>query len=188
MAHALDDLATVGFHSAVEFGDVSGNEGTKGAAVAREAFGKFGALILDKTFEDVDLTGEGVLRSLGLADDFGNKRIDGYVEGFVRLIAADENALCQLIADRVKLAAKIGCAQIELRKEGIPRIYERAVDVVSARSDVIDHDSRTLTEFAGGTIEALVEHVVHAIGKIGELLVHMTGLEIEAGSQPLAGV
>ncbi len=46
LAHALDDLATEGFDGAIEFRDVAGDQGAERAAVTREFFRKFAALVL----------------------------------------------------------------------------------------------------------------------------------------------
>ena len=43
-------------------------------------------------------------------------------------------------------------------------------------------------EFAGDAVDPLVQHFVDAVGEIDELLVHMPGLEVEAGGEALAGV
>ena len=43
-------------------------------------------------------------------------------------------------------------------------------------------------ELAGDAVDALVQHVVDAVGEVDEFVVHVAGLEIEAGGQPLAGV
>src|ERR1700682_1873848 len=46
LTHAIDDLAAEGFDGAIEFRDVTGNQGAERAAVAREFFRKFAALVL----------------------------------------------------------------------------------------------------------------------------------------------
>ncbi len=45
-----------------------------------------------------------------------------------------------------------------------------------------------MLEFAGDAVEPLVQHVVNPIGEIDELVVNVTGLEIEACRQALAGI
>ena len=54
-----------------------------------------------------------------MADTLGDEGVDGDVERVSRLVAADENAVGQLIAERFKLTGEIGSAQIELRQHGV---------------------------------------------------------------------
>ena len=119
LAHALDNLAAIGFYCAVEFGHVSFDERAERAAVALEAFGEFRALILNEVFKGIDLVREGIMRGPGMADNLGDEGVDGDVERVSRLVAADENAVGQLIAERFKLTGEIGSAQIELRQHGV---------------------------------------------------------------------
>ena len=41
---------------------------------------------------------------------------------------------------------------------------------------------------AGDAIDALVQHLVDAVGEIDELVMHVAGFEVEAGGQPLGSV
>ena len=43
-------------------------------------------------------------------------------------------------------------------------------------------------ELAGDAVDAVVQHLVDAVGEVDELVVHVAGLEVEAGGQPLGGV
>ena len=57
------------------------------------------------------------------------------------------------------------------------------------RSEIaVDDRGRALLEFAGDAVDPLVQHLVDAVGEIDELVMHVTGLEIEAGGKALAGV
>ena len=57
------------------------------------------------------------------------------------------------------------------------------------RSEIaVDDGGRALLEFAGDAVDPLVQHLVDAVGEIDELVMDVTGLEIEAGGEALAGV
>ena len=62
------------------------------------------------------------------------------------------------------------------------------MDLFGAVGDAVDDGRGALLEFAGDAVDALVEHFVDAVGQIDELVVHVAGLEVEAGGQPLGGV
>ncbi len=73
LTHAVDDIAAEGFHGAIEFGNVAGNEGTQRAAVAREFFRKLAALILHQFVESAHLQTERIMRGFGLVDHLGHQ-------------------------------------------------------------------------------------------------------------------
>ena len=188
LAHALDDLAAEGFDGTVEFGDVTGDQRTKRAAVAGETFGKFSALVLHQLVEGVDLLRQGVVRALGLIQNAGDQRVRGGIERVSRLVAAGQDVGRETLAGLVDLADEITAAQFELEEQGIAGILQGIMDLLGTFGNALDDRGRALLEVADDAVDPLAQHVVDPIGKIGEFVVHVTGLEIEAVGQPFAGV
>ena len=60
--------------------------------------------------------------------------------------------------------------------------------LLGALGDAVDDRIRLLLEFGGDAVEPLVHHVVDAVGEVDEVVVHVAGLEVQAGGQPLAGL
>ena len=60
--------------------------------------------------------------------------------------------------------------------------------LLGALGDAVDDRGGTLLELAGDAVDALVQHLVDAVGEVDELVVDVAGLEVEAGGQPLAGI
>ena len=103
LTHAVDDIAAEGFHGAIEFGDVAGNERAQRAAVAREFFRKLAALVLHQFVESAHLQAERIVRGFGLADDLGHQRIHGDVQRIAGLVAAGEDLGREAVAGVVDL-------------------------------------------------------------------------------------
>ncbi len=188
MAHALDDFAAEGFHRAIELGDVAGDQGAERAAVACEFLGEFGALVLHQLVERAHLQAQRVVRGLGLADDLGDQRIDGGVQRFAGLVAAGHDVIGQPVAGFVDLADEVAAAQLEFEQERVARILQVVVDLLGPLGDAVDDDGRALLELADDAVDPLVQHFVDAVGQIREFVMHVTGLEVEAGGQAFAGV
>ncbi len=62
------------------------------------------------------------------------------------------------------------------------------VDLLGTLGNAVDDAGRTLLEFADDTVDPFAQHFVDTVGEVGEFVVHMAGLEIEAVGQPLAGL
>ena len=62
------------------------------------------------------------------------------------------------------------------------------MDLLGAVGDAVDDGGGALLEIAGDAIDTLVQHLVDAVGEVDELVVHVAGLEVEAGGQALGGV
>ena len=62
------------------------------------------------------------------------------------------------------------------------------MDLLGAVGNAVDDGGGTLLELAGDAIDALVQHLVYAVGEIDEFVVDVPGLEIEAGGEAFAGV
>src|SRR5215216_5037298 len=60
--------------------------------------------------------------------------------------------------------------------------------LLGAVGNPVDNGGRALLEFAGDTIDTLVQHFVDTIGEVDELVMDVSGLEIEAGRKPFARV
>ena len=129
-----------------------------------------------------------VVRGLGLADHLGDQRIDGDVERVAGLVAGGEDLGRQAIAGVVDLADEIAGAQLELEQQRVGGILQGVVHLFGAVGDAVDDGRRALLEFAGDAVDALVQHLMDAIGQIDELVMDVAGLEVEAGGQPLGGV
>ena len=188
LTHAIDDLAAEGFDGAVEFRDVAGNERTERAAVAREFFREFAALVLHQFIERAHLQGERVVRGLGLADDLRHQRVHGHVERFAGLVAGGEDLGREPVAGVVDLADQIAAAQFELQQQRVAGILQRVVNLFGALGNAVDDGGGALLEFAGDAVDPLVQHLVDALGQIDEFVMDVAGLEIEAGGEAFAGV
>ena len=66
--------------------------------------------------------------------------------------------------------------------------FSGVVHLFGAVGNAVDDGRRTLLELAGDAVDALVQHLVDAIGEVDELVMDVAGLEVEAGGQPLRGV
>ena len=188
LAHPLDDLAAEGFDGAIEFRDVAGDQRAERAAVAREFFRKFAALVLHQFVERAHLQRERIVRGFGLAGDLGHQRVDGDVERVAGLVAGGHDLGRQPIAGVVDLADEIAAAQFEFQQQGVGGILQGIVHLFGTVRDAVDDGGRTLLELAGDAVDALVQHLVDAVGEIDELVMDVPGLEIEAGGEALAGV
>ena len=100
----------------------------------------------------------------------------------------DEDLGREPVAGFVDLADEIAAAQFEFEQQRVAGILQRVVDLLGAVGNAVDDGRGALLELAGDAVDALVQHLVDAVGEIDELVMHVTGLEIEAGGQPLAGV
>ncbi len=67
-------------------------------------------------------------------------------------------------------------------------VFSEFVHLFGAVGNAVDDGRGALLELAGDAVDALVQHLVDAVGEIDEFVVHVTGLEIEAGGEALAGV
>ena len=188
LAHPLDDLAAEGLDGAVELGDVAGDQCAQRAAVAREFFRQFAALVLHQFVEGAHLQRKRIVRGLGLADDLGDQRVDGDVERVAGLVAGGEDAGREAVAGFVDLVDEIGAAQLEFQQQRVGGILQRVVDLFGAVGNAVDDGRGALLEFAGDAVDALVQHLVDAVGEVDEFVVHVAGLEIEAGGEALGGV
>ena len=92
------------------------------------------------------------------------------------------------VAGVVDLADEIAAAQFELEQQRVAGILQGVVNLLGAIGNAVDNGGGALLEFAGDAVDALVQHLVDAIGEIDELVMDVPGLEIEAGGEALAGV
>ena len=172
----------------IEFADVTGDQRAERAAVTRELLGQLGALVAHQLVERAHLHAERVVGVFGLADHLGDQGVDGDVQRFAGLVAAGQHLGGEAVAGVVDLAGEVGAAQVEFDQQRVARVLQRVVHLLGAVGDAFDNDGGLLLELAGDALDALVQHVVDAIGEVDEFVVHMAGLEIQAGGQPLAGV
>ena len=128
------------------------------------------------------------MRGLGLADDLGDQRVHGHVERVAGLVAGGHDAGREAVAGVVDLADEIAAAQLEFEQQRVAGVLQGVVDLFGAVGNAVDDGRRTLLELAGDAVDALVQHLVDAIGQIDELVMDVAGLEVEAGGQPLGGV
>jgi len=119
LPHAIDDLAAKGFDGAVEFRDVAGNDGTERAAVAREFFRKFGALVLHQFIERAHLQGERIVRGFGLADNLRHQRVHGHVQRIAGLVAGGDDLGGQAVAGVIDLADQVAAAQLKFQQKRV---------------------------------------------------------------------
>ncbi len=188
LTHAVDDVAAEGFDGAIEFGDVARNERAKRAAVAREFLRKLAALVLHQFVESAHLQAQRIMRGFGLADDLGHQRVDGDVQRIAGFVAAAEDLGREAVAGIVDLAHQIAAAQFKLQQQRVAGILQRVVDLFGAIGNPVDDGGGALFEFAGDAVDPLVQHLMDAVGQIDELVMHVPGLEIEAGGEAFAGV
>ena len=99
-----------------------------------------------------------------------------------------EDLAGETVAGFIDLADEVAAAQFEFEQQRVAGILQAVVDLLGAVGNAVDDGRRTLLEFAGDAVDALVQHLVDAVGEIDELVVDMAGLEIEAGGEPFAGV
>ena len=66
-------------------------------------------------------------------------------------------------------------------------VGERVGELLRAAGHGLDGDGGLLREALRDLIEPRAHHLLQAAGEIGELVVHVLGLEVEAGGQPVAG-
>ena len=128
------------------------------------------------------------MRGFGLADHLRHQRVDGDVERFAGLVAAGENLVGEPVAGIVDLADEVAAAQLELEQQRVAGILDRIVNLFGALGDAVDDGRRALLEFGRDAVDPLVQHFVDAVGQIDEFVVHMAGLEVEAGGEALGRV
>ncbi len=188
LPHALDDIAAEGLHRAVEFRDVAGDQRAERAGVAGEFLGELAAVVLHQVVERAHLQRQRIVRGLGLAHHLGDQRIDGDVERLARLVAGRHDLAGEAVAGVVDLADEVIAAQLELEQQRVRGVLQGVVDLFGAVGDAVDDRRRTLLKLAGDAVDALVQHLVDAIGQVDELVMDVAGLEVEAGGEPLGGV
>ena len=188
LAHALDDFAAEGLHGAVEFRNMPGDQGAERAAVAGEFLRQFAALVLHQFVERAHLQRQRVVRGFGLADDLGHQRIHRDVERLAGLVAGGEDLVGEPIAGIVDLADEIAAAQLEFEQQRVRGILQGVVDLLGAVGNAVDDGGGTLFELVGDAVDALVQHLVDAVGEVDELVMDVPGLEVEAGGEAFGGV
>ena len=188
LTHAIDDFAAEGFDGAIEFRNVPGDQGAEGAAVAGEFFDQLSALVLHQFVEGTHLKAERVMGVLGLADDLRHQRVHGHVKRIAGLVAGAQDLGRETIAGVVDLAHEIAAAQFKLQKQGVARILQGIMNLFGAVGNAVDNGGRALLELGGDAVDPLVQHLVDAVGQLDEFVVDVAGLEIQAGSEALAGV
>ncbi len=188
LAHPLDDLAAEGFDGAIEFGDVAADQRAERARVAGEFLREVAALVLHQFIERAHLQRERIVRVFGLAGDLRHQRVDGDVERFAGLVAAGHDLGREAIAGIVDLADEIAAAQFEFQQERVAGILQGVVNLFGTVGNAVDDGGGALLEFAGDAVDAFVQHLMDAVGEIDELVMHVAGLEIEAGGEAFAGV
>ncbi len=156
--------------------------------IAGEFLREVAALVLHQFVERAHLQRERIVRVFGLAGDLGHQRVDGDVERFAGLVAAGQDLARQAIAGIVDLADEIAAAQFEFQQERVAGILQGVVNLFGTVGNAVDDGGGALLEFAGDAVDALVQHLMDAIGEIDELVMHVTGLEIEAGGEAFAGI
>ncbi len=186
LAEPVDDLAAERLHGAVEFSDVARDQVAQRARVARELLGELGAVGLHQVVERADPRGDRVVGVLRLVDDLRDQRVDGDVQRFGGLVAAHQHILGEPGAGFVDAGREIGRAQVEFEDQRLAGRLQRLVHLLGAVGDAVDDRVRLLLEFGGDALEPLVHHVVDAVGQVDEVVVHVAGLEVQAGGQPLA--
>ncbi|CEG07381.1 hypothetical protein BN961_00770 [Afipia felis] len=186
LAHALDDLAAIGLHRAVELRDVTRDQCAERAAVAGEFLGQLATLFTHQRLERGNAGGEGFVRAFGLARDLGDQRVDGDVEGFAHLVAAGEDVVRKTGAGLVHLRGEVDGAQLHLVQQRVAGILEGVVNLLGAQRDAVDDRIGTLFEVAGDALDAVVEQLMDVVGEFGEFVVDVAGFEIEVGGELFA--
>src|SRR6266478_2115879 len=155
---------------------------------ARAFFRKFGALILHQFIECAHLQGKRIVRGLGLADDLLHQRVHGHVQRIAGLVAGTDDLGCQAVAGFIDLADQIAAAQLKFQQQRVAGILQRVMNLFGPIGNSVDDGGGALLEFAGDAVDPLVQDLVDTVGKLDELVMHVAGLEVEAGGEALAGV
>ena len=164
LAHAFDDFAAEGFDGAIELGNVAGDQGAEGAAVAGEFFREFSALVLHQFVEGAHLQTERVVRIFGLADDLRHQRVHRHVERVACLVAGGEDVRREAVAGFVDLVHQIAAAQLKLQQQRVARVLQQVVNLFGALGNPVHDGGGALLEFGCDAVDPLVQHLVHAVG------------------------
>ena len=176
---------------------------------ARDLLGQFGAALVEHVLEGLQARRQHVLDRVAAAVERGDQCFRAVAEGVGDLVAAVDDGVGDARAGLLHLGDDVAAAQREIEHQRVAGRAQRRVDLVGAGGDrlghrgcgigdgvgellraarhVLDGDRRFLREALRDLIEARGHHLLQAGRQVGELVVDVVGLEIEAGGQPVAG-
>ena len=208
LAETLDQFAAVGLHGVVEFGDVAGDQVAEVAGVARDFLGELGAALVEHFLEGLQARRQHVLDRFAAAVERGDERFGAVAEGVRDRIAAARDGVGDARAGLLELGDDVAAAQGQVEHERVAGRAQGRVDLVGAGGDRLgqprarigdgvgellraarhgfDGDRRLLREALRNLVEPRAHHLLQAGREIGELVVHVFGLEIEAGGEAVA--
>ena len=175
---------------------------------ARDLLGQLGAALVEHVLEGLQARLQHVLDRLAAAVERGCQRLGVVAEGFRHRIAAGDHGVGDALAGLLQLGDDVAAAQRKIEHQRVAGRAQRGVHLVGAGRDGFGHAragigqglgevlraarhvfhgaGRLLGEALRHGVEPRRHHLLQADGELGEFVVHVVGLEVEAVGQPLA--
>ena len=193
----------------VELGDVAGNERAERRGIARDFLAEFGAAAVEHVLEGFEARDQHIADRFTADIECIDQRFRGLAEGVADGVAAYDDgvadartglfqlgdhlaaALAQIVGQRLAGRPHGRVHFVGARQDGVGDAVagfgQRVGEGLRARAHRFDGGGRLLREAVRDLVEAAAHHLLQADGELGEFVVDVLALEVEAGGEMFAG-
>ena len=209
LTQPLHQFAAIGLHRTIELGHVAGDQAAERRAVARNLFAERGAALVEHVLEGLQARAQHGLDLVAAAGEDQRQAFGVGAEGIGDRVAALDHGVGDARAGLLQLGDDVAAAQAQIEHQRIAGrtqrgvyllgaggdgfghlaagLRERVVELLRAAGHGFDGDGGLLREALRDLVEPGGHHLLQPAAEVGEFVVDIVGLEIEAGGQPVAG-
>ena len=209
LTEPFHQFAAIGLHGAVELGDVAGDQAAERRGVARDLLAERGAAVVEHVLEGLQARAQHGLDLVAAVGEHMRQAFGVLAEGIGHRVAALDHGVGNARAGLLQLGDHVAAAQAQIEHQRVAGRTQRRIHFLGAGGDGFGHltaglregvvellraarhgfdgDGGLLREALRDLVEPGGHHLLQADAEVGEIVVDMVGLEIEAGGQPFAG-